>query len=580
MLSLNTNTTYLFQQRHLGKTSDALATAYTRLSSGLRINSAKDDAAGLQISNRLTSQVNGLNVAVRNANDGISMAQTAEGALSETTNILFRMRDLALQAANGSMNESDREALNKESEQLKTEINRINETSSFGGQELFDTASTSTIVDKSERNIIEALRGGLLAEAETIISDQLGLTANGSNFKIDLENIDGKNGKLAYVTSGGGNLTMTIDLDDFENLDASNIDKFNATILHEMTHAIMFDTMNLGAAPSWFAEGTAEAISGADDRLRSDVANYGAAAIKTELQAIFGSVGVSPSTGPEVAGLYSGGYVTMRYLEDKIGGSGIKTLMGAMAAGDSLDTALNTASGGTYANAAALGAEMFTGTVLVDYINAMDLNNTDNGALGGFDASGGTTKANTIVGASSATTTANFDTTFVSGDDDTDQTDFTVSTNYGATGLKEVSLADYSATSDAGSTKRTAFQIGADANQTIDLEIGGFSVQNLALDDFDIVNNPQGGISAIDDALGYVDSQRAGLGAFMNRMGHSISNLSNIAENVSASRSRIRDTDFAKETAEMTRQQIQQQAVTAMMGHSKQQTQLVLQLLG
>ena len=109
-----------------------------RLSSGLRINSAKDDAAGLQISNRLTSQTNGLDVAMRNANDGISIAQTAEGAMQESTNIMQRMRDLSLQSANGSNSDEDRGAIQKEMDQLTTELNRISETTTFGGQKLLD----------------------------------------------------------------------------------------------------------------------------------------------------------------------------------------------------------------------------------------------------------------------------------------------------------------------------------------------------------------------------------------------------------------------------------------------------------
>ncbi|OIQ47118.1 MAG: hypothetical protein BM565_08285 [Gammaproteobacteria bacterium MedPE] len=583
MLSLNTNTSYLFQQRQLGKSNAALATTFSRLSSGLRINSAKDDAAGLQISNRLSSQVNGLNVAVRNANDGISIAQTAEGALKETTNILFRMRDLSLQAANGSLSAVDREALNKESEQLKSELNRINTTTSFGGNEIFDTKSTDSIVNTSERNIIEALRGGLLAESEDIIFDQLGLLGSGATLKIDLENIDGSGGTLAsvsYIPPNGNNLVMTIDLDDFETLDQSSIDRFNSTILHEMTHAIMADTMNLSANPTWFVEGTAEAISGADDRVASDIANFGVAAIKSNLQGIFTNDSVSPSTGIEVAGVYSGGYITMRYLEDKIGGAGIKSMMNELSSGQTFDQALNTASGGSYTTIGDLQTELFGGTVFEDFVNSMNLTNADNGAFGGLDASGGPTRAQTITGSSNASTTSNFVTTFISGDDDSVSGDFASNVNYAGAGLTEVALEDYSALTNSEGSKLTKFQIGADANQTIDMSIGGFSTKNLGLADFDIANNPQGGISAIDDALSYVDSQRAGLGAFINRMEHTINNLQNIGENVSASRARIRDTDYATETAELTRNQILQQATTAMMAQSKQQPQLVLQLLG
>src|SRR5690606_2993517 len=137
-LTVNSNIASLNAQRNLSGSTNALSTSLERLSSGSRINSAKDDAAGLQISNRLTSQINGLGVAVRNANDGISIAQTAEGAMQESTNILQRMRDLALQAANGSKGASERKALNNEINQLKEELTRIADTTTFGGRKLLD----------------------------------------------------------------------------------------------------------------------------------------------------------------------------------------------------------------------------------------------------------------------------------------------------------------------------------------------------------------------------------------------------------------------------------------------------------
>ena len=140
---INTNVSSLNAQRNLTNTSKSLDTSYTRLASGLRINSAKDDAAGLQISNRLTSQINGLDQGNRNANDGISLAQTAEGALDETTSMLQRMRTLAQQSANGSNSSSDRAALQSEYTQLSNEINRIAKDTTFGGQNLLNGATTN-----------------------------------------------------------------------------------------------------------------------------------------------------------------------------------------------------------------------------------------------------------------------------------------------------------------------------------------------------------------------------------------------------------------------------------------------------
>lgn len=137
-LYVNTNTSSLNAQRQLMHSANSLDTAFQRLSSGQRINSAADDAAGLQISDRLTSQINGLNQAVRNANDGISLAQTAEGALDESTDMLQRMRTLSIQAANSSNTDKDRLALQEEMAQLAEEINRIAETTTFGGRNLLD----------------------------------------------------------------------------------------------------------------------------------------------------------------------------------------------------------------------------------------------------------------------------------------------------------------------------------------------------------------------------------------------------------------------------------------------------------
>lgn len=135
---INTNVSSLNAQRNLTKSSNSLDTSYTRLASGLRINSAKDDAAGLQISNRLTSQINGLDQGNRNANDGISVAQTAEGAMDEVTTMLQRMRTLSQQASNGSNNSDDRDSLQQEYKQLSTEINRISSDTTFGGTKILD----------------------------------------------------------------------------------------------------------------------------------------------------------------------------------------------------------------------------------------------------------------------------------------------------------------------------------------------------------------------------------------------------------------------------------------------------------
>ncbi len=143
-LSINTNVMSLNAQRNLGKSQSALSQSMTRLSSGLRINSAKDDAAGLAISDRMTSQIRGLNQAARNANDGISLAQTAEGAMQESTNILQRMRELSVQSANASNSVADRDALQAEVNQLQQEMDRIAGTTTFNGLNILDGSFTNS----------------------------------------------------------------------------------------------------------------------------------------------------------------------------------------------------------------------------------------------------------------------------------------------------------------------------------------------------------------------------------------------------------------------------------------------------
>jgi flagellin len=582
MVSINTNVTSLFLQRQLTDNTNKLSVTFARLSSGMRINSAADDAAGLQISNRLTSQINGLAVAQRNANDGISMAQTAEGALTESTNILFRMRDLSLQASNGSLSTDDKGALNKESEQLKLELDRINSTTSFGGNNIFEQTDqvASGGGTEAERNILQILQSGVLAESEDIIQDVLGLTGDGAKFKIDLEfdAIGGVLASVAYASGTGANLTMTIDLADFSSLDADKTKLLKSTLLHEVVHAVMANQMDLSNTPTWFVEGTAEAVSGADSRVAADISNLGVPAIKSQLNSIFSNNSAPLSTPTEVAGVYSGGYIAMRYLENQIGSTGITSFMGALAGGQTFDAALNSTT--SYANTEALRSEIMAGTTFEDFITS-DINtgNADNGAFGGLDASGGPSRAETIVGANGAPTTANFSAFFVSGDDDNNAGDYGAGVNWDSHVFDEVALANYSTEFTLAGSK-TDFQIGADANQTIDLEIAGFSSKNMGLANVDLVEDSQSAIKKIDDALNYIGQQRSGLGAFMNRLEHTISNLSNISENVSASRSRIQDTDFATETAQLTSLQIKQQATTALLAQSNIAAESILKLLG
>lgn len=207
-ISVNTNVTSMQAQGNLNKAQSNTATSMERLASGLRINSAKDDAAGLQISNRLTSQISGIGVAMRNANDGISVAQTAEGSMSESTNILQRMRDLSLQSANGSNSSDDRASMQKEIASLQTELTRISETTSFGGQKLLD-GSYGTQKFQVGSNANETISISLGSTASNKIGNNT-VSGAGTDFGVEANTVltstvaadatFGVNGKVVGVT--------------------------------------------------------------------------------------------------------------------------------------------------------------------------------------------------------------------------------------------------------------------------------------------------------------------------------------------------------------------------------------------
>ncbi|MBP3142522.1 flagellin [Aliivibrio fischeri] len=220
-INVNTNVSAMTAQRYLSNATNDLNSSMERLSSGLKINSAKDDAAGLQISNRLTSQTRGLDVAVRNANDGISMAQTAEGAMNETTNILQRMRDLSLQSANGSNTHADRTAIQEEVVALNDELNRIAETTSFGGSRLlngqFGTKSFQIGSDSGEAVMLTLnnMRSDTTAMGGSTYSATEG---KDSNWKVDAENTELT---MNFVDSKGEEQNITINAkagDDIEEV--------------------------------------------------------------------------------------------------------------------------------------------------------------------------------------------------------------------------------------------------------------------------------------------------------------------------------------------------------------------------
>ncbi|OOE89780.1 flagellin [Salinivibrio sharmensis] len=377
-VTVNTNVSAMTAQRYLNKATDELNNSMERLSSGSRINSAKDDAAGLQISNRLVAQTRGLDVAMRNANDGISIAQTAEGAMQESTNILQRMRDLSLQSANGANGKSERVAIQEEVEALKDELNRIAETTAFGGRRLlngsFGEASFQIGADAGEA-IIMGLSSIRADDFRMGGVEFTGTQAKSAGWQVDPA---AATLQLQFTTKDGQNVSMAI------------------------------------------------AAKAGDDV--EELASY-----------------INGQSGEMLtASVDEEGQLQVFIEEHKV--------EGAVTFGGGLATSLGMVSGNG------------------DLVTAADLDVSD---------------------------------------------------------------------------------------------VGG----------------AQMAVGVIDSAMRYIDSQRADLGAKQNRLSHTISNLSNIQENVAASNSRIRDTDFARETTAMTKGQILQQAGTSMLAQAKQMPQAALNLL-
>jgi len=400
---INTNIMSLNAQRNLNTSGASLATSIQRLSSGLRINSARDDAAGLAISERFTTQIRGLDVAVRNANDGISLAQTAEGAMVEISNNLQRIRELAVQSSNATNSPSDRDALNAEVNQLLKEIDRVSNQTSFNGTKLLD---------------------GSFA------------------------------GALFQVGADAG---QTIGINSIVD---TNIDTLG--------------TMNFAAAsgPTTIASGAAIA-AGSVTGIQFNVTGTAAGATAKTI------------TIDEVK--YNSGDDALA-INRKI----------AAAINDKMDQS------GVYAE-----INNTTGAITLQAIKADQF-------ISGFNK-----------GAATAATGVTID----------------------ATALADQTVADVNQQKVAGT-----------------LDISSFVGSQQALE-------------IVDKALTAVSGSRAEMGAIQNRFTSTIANLSTTAENLSASRSRIRDADYAKETAELTRTQILQQAGTAMLAQANQVPQNVLNLL-
>jgi len=461
---ISTNIASLNAQRNLTKSQSALSTSLQRLSSGMRINSAKDDAAGLAISERFTAQIRGLGQAVRNSNDGISLAQTAEGALGEVTNNLQRIRELSVQSANATNSGSDRAAMQQEVSQLVGEIDRVAGQTNFNGVKLLDGSFTS-----------QAFQVGANV-GETI---SLGSIVNATKGGLGLDN--------GTATVSGTAVTQTLAAGDL--------------------------TIN-GKAVGVPASGSAKDI---------------AAAIHTADSSVTATASTSVNTGTfSVSGSSSGDAYTLTVAGVNItatdAGSGIT---GAM-----MDSAMTASSGAVNTALASAGITM-TGSFAAGNKTFIDANGNNlviSKTLTGSGSGGVASGIGTAKGSITLTSAAK---------------DITIAGNHAAY---------------AGLTSGTTASTG----NTLDVStVAGANAM----------------IAAVDTALNTVNGSRATLGAVQNRFESVVTSLQTSSESLSAARSRIQDTDFAAETANLTKTQILQQAGTAMLAQANQLPQGVLALL-
>lgn len=577
-LSVNTNITSLTVQRNLNKAGDALGTSMTRLSSGLKINSAKDDAAGMQIANRLTSQVKGMTVAINNANNGTSIAQTAEGAMQESTNILQRLRELALNSANGDKSQADRDSLQQEFTAKVGELTRIAATTTFGGRNLLDGSFQN-------------------------VGFQIGSDANQTiSFGMSDISATGLKGTYSEATVDGTTTTLSA------SVTANAVTLPGGTPAGSTTTPFV-QTGAVYAAPAtdttFTVNGQNVTIAAADDvdaALLKFAGVTGVTATKSATdQIVLTSASAITIGAGAVGGLQtataSGGVVTptaavpgalTAAAEININGQNV-----AFAIGDDLSdmvTKINTANTGATATgvAAAVSPEGRLQLTSADG-KAIKLGNGTTaananggaGALAKLGLSAGTTEAK--LGGATSVSLNGTEVKFTAG---STMADIVSAINSASTGVtasknadntlnlfstKDITIADGSSGTGLATLGLTAASAAPTTAIKMDTTVADLSILNSA--------SAQQTIQALDGAIQQVDSQRSQLGAVQNRFTSTVANLQSISENSTAARSRVQDADFASEAAELTKQQTLQQASTAILSQANQLPSAVLKLL-
>lgn len=579
-LSVNTNVTSLTVQKNLNKAGDALSTSMTRLSSGLKINSAKDDAAGLQMANRLTSQTKGMTVAINNANNGSSIAQTAEGAMQESTNILQRLRELALQSANGDKSDADRASLQQEFTAKTGELNRIAQTTTFGGRNILD-GSFQNVAFQVGADANQTITFGMGDVSATSLKGSYG-SANVAGSTSQLMgsvtgaavNLQGatpagstttpfvQTGATYAAPAPGTSQTFQINGKDVTVGAGATIDQALASIQNAGIAGVTA-SKNAGGDALILTSSSSIAITGNNTVLGAATASGG---VSTPVAAVEGTLGskaeiningsnVTFAGTEDMAGIAAA--INTANTADKFGVTASVTTDGRLKLDSADGKAIKLGNGtGDAANGGAgalakLGLTPGTTQATLNKATSISLNGTD------VKFSAGSSMADIVSSINSASTGV---TASINKDDGTLKLFSTGNINI-ADGSAGTGLAALGLTTAPASTTSVQTQ-----SSVADLSI-------LKADD------AQKTIQALSGAIAQIDTQRAALGAVQNRFDSTVANLQSISENSTAALGRVQDTDFAAEAAQLTKQQTLQQASTAILSQANQLPSAVMKLL-
>ncbi len=533
--------------RNLGVIAKNFKKSTEKLSSGYKINRAGDNAAGLAISEKMRGQIRGLSKSSENAEDGISLIQTAEGAMQESQNILHRMRELSVQAANDTNTTDDRNQIKVEMEQLRQELDHIAEGTEFNTKKLINGDCSLKAKDVQTR-VQEYLKGSWLQDSVKRVQDAIGLSFTGDiTLKVEFENLG--QGTVAQMEGYflGDDFTLKINSDMIANTSLGDWNTSSGpkiggiltdrVIAHEVMHGIMMQNFSDQNTPLWFVEGIAEAIQGHD---RTDPQT--AAQAKTNI-----------ASGNE----YERGYYLVSYMRHNITAGTFDDFLGdmkTMSFDDAVKKYYGDASAGDLEsrmkNLAAANIDGFLTAAHITLGDGLDDSITDWDAApkeavpnGGGPMNIESSKETMALGKARCKITWD-------------------STNYEGKGLR--------------------IQVGANAGQEILINMGNMKSKELiGADDIDVSSFQAAttSISRFDGAIQKVSTYRAKLGAIQNRLEHTISNLDNSAENLQASESTIRDTDMADEMTRYSKNSILMQAGQSMLAQANQSTQGVMSLL-